>query len=161
MNLYQLDNEFRALLAAIADQEGELTPAQEAALELGEERFIGKAAEYTHAIIMIEAEARAAREQANRLKELSVRREALAERLRQRLTAALLLRGRRLHLDTADLTVRTTQAVQIAPDAQIPPEFLEVKTVSSPRKVELKKALEAGAAIAGVSLVENHHLQIR
>ena len=52
-------------------------------------------------------------------------------------------------------------SVVVSEVGAIPSEFLRVKTVSEPDKVALKKALESGAIIDGVSLQQGYRLAIK
>ena len=52
-------------------------------------------------------------------------------------------------------------SVQVAEGAQLPPEYLRIKTTEEPDKAKLKAAIEAGADIEGVSIVQGFRLAIK
>ena len=57
--------------------------------------------------------------------------------------------------------VKKPASVQVAEGAQLPPEFLRIKTTEEPDKAKLKAAIEAGAAIEGVSIVQGFRLAMK
>lgn len=52
-------------------------------------------------------------------------------------------------------------SVVVSDSASIPIEYLRVKTVSEPDKTALKKAIEGGAIIEGVSLQQGYRLAVK
>lgn len=64
--------------------------------------------------------------------------------------------------ETAKVVVsfRKSKAVEINPDAEIPNEFL-IQQAPKPDKTALKKAIQAGTVINGVSIVEKSNISIK
>mgnify|MGYP000194464091 CR=1 FL=1 len=61
-----------------------------------------------------------------------------------------------------DLKIKKTPAsVKIEDNAELPSEFITVKTTEAPNKVALKAALNDGQHINGVSLVSGQRLEIK
>lgn len=59
------------------------------------------------------------------------------------------------------LSLRRSEQVIISDSEAIAPEFMTVRTTETPNKAKIRKALKAGAEVAGAALVENANLQIR
>lgn len=111
----------------------------------------------------IEARAQAAADEAERLYDRKVallkHRDWLKEYIRQNMEFV----GRQ-KVEGSLFTVRvqaTAARVEIADRAELPPEFVVVKTTESPDRAKLKEALAAGLEIPGVSLVNGTTVVIR
>ena len=65
-------------------------------------------------------------------------------------------------LETAKVVVsfRKSKSIDIQPNANIPDEFLIIQE-PKPDKAGLKKAIQAGAVINGVSIVEKSNISIK
>ena len=59
-----------------------------------------------------------------------------------------------------NVSFRTSKALEIADDAIIPDEYLRFKEPEV-NKTDLKKAVESGLSIVGVSIVEKQNIQIK
>ena len=83
-----------------------------------------------------------------------------AENARQMLAEAL--HGRKFKCDTFSAYYRKTKSVDIAGDKvqDLPKEFL-VFTPAKPNKTALKEAIEGGAVIPGVKLVEKTNVVVK
>ena len=56
---------------------------------------------------------------------------------------------------------RKSTQVQIDDEGALPPDFVTTTVTTKPDKTAIKKAIQAGQAIAGAVLVENQNLQIK
>ena len=59
------------------------------------------------------------------------------------------------------VSYRKSQSVDIINEADIPQEYIKVKTETAPDKVAIKAALKAGEAIPGCQLKESESIQIK
>ena len=76
--------------------------------------------------------------------------EKRVERLKDLLASSMLSVGRD----------KSTQ-VQIDDEGALPPDFVTTTVTTKPDKTAIKKAIQAGQAVAGAALVENQNLQIK
>ena len=56
---------------------------------------------------------------------------------------------------------RKSTHVQIDDEGALPPDFVTTTVTTKPDKTAIKKAIQAGQAVAGAVLVENQNLQIK
>lgn len=70
------------------------------------------------------------------------------------------LQGSKFETAKVVVSFRKSKAVEINPDAEIPNEFL-IQQEPKPDKAGLKKAIQAGAVITGVSIVEKSNISIK
>lgn len=70
------------------------------------------------------------------------------------------LNGSKFETARVVVSFRKSKAVEINPDAEIPNEFL-IQQQPKPDKTALKKAIQAGAVITGVSIVEKSNISIK
>lgn len=89
--------------------------------------------------------------------------ERKAERMKAYVTDCLKdkVEAHRFETPRVALSLRRSEQVVISDAAQLAPEFVTVKTTETPNKTAIKKAIKAGAEVAGAALVENANLQIR
>lgn len=101
----------------------------------------------------------------NEEKKLSARRKAkenLVERLKSYLSSNMQYAGyNKFESARCVLSFRTSKAVEIAEGTELPENYINVKIVEEPDKKALKEAIELGASIPGVSIVEKKNLQIK
>lgn len=70
------------------------------------------------------------------------------------------LQGNKFETAKVVVSFRKSKAVEINPDAEIPNEFL-IQQAPKPDKASLKKAIQSGAVINGVSIVEKSNISIK
>lgn len=70
------------------------------------------------------------------------------------------LQGNKFETAKVVVSFRKSKAVEINPNAEIPNEFL-IQQQPKPDKAGLKKAIQAGAVIAGVSIIEKSNISIK
>ena len=102
--------------------------------------------------VQLKAEAKAMQDRATSA-------EKKAERLKAYLAAAL--RGEKFETPRCTIGWRKSTAVQIAPDAEIPEEYLRVKTTVEPDKTAIKAALTAGKTIAGCTMETRNNITLK
>lgn len=70
------------------------------------------------------------------------------------------LQGNKFETAKVVVSFRKSKSVEINPDAEIPNEFL-IQQQPKPDKAGLKKAIQAGVVINGVSIVEKSNISIK
>lgn len=174
MNLFNIIASFEAIMDQVESSEGELTTEMEELLTITREAWESKAKGYSFFIKKLESEIAAADAELKRVQAFKKRKTVLMERLEAALLNGLMTFG---HADAkgiyryesagADgvisLSTRRSQVVAIEDQTEIPMEYFRVKPAPPPEpdKVALKKALQDGVLIPGVSLQENFSVSIR
>lgn len=108
----------------------------------------------------LDAEAKAAKEEADRMLARVKSMQKRSDYLKAMLLNALHATGK---VKTARVTVsiRTTQAVSVDEGANLPEAYTTVKTTVSPNKVAIKQALLDGVEVPGCELIERESVSIR
>lgn len=167
MNLYQLTQEELSFLALMEETGGEVTDEILEDLAIRRENFQHKAEAYAKFILKLEGEADQAAAEIKRIQGLKKAKEAVSERLRTTLLAALQVFGnedpktgvKRYETALAKLSTRKSTAVEVTDETELPESCFVVKREVS--KTSIKKLLEEGVNLEGASLKENISLQIR
>ena len=160
--LYTISGDLLSLLSAIEANEGEITPEIEQALALTEEQFTVKATDYGLAILNLEAMAKAAKEEKQRLANLEKFYTNVAGRLRSALCGAMdVLDHPKVESPSVRLFLRRTTATEVDDITKLPGEFVTTKIEDVPDKTAIKKAIQEGREVPGAHLVENVSLQIK
>lgn len=108
----------------------------------------------------LDAEAKAAKEEADRMLDRVKSMQKRSDYLKSMLLEALHATGK---VKTARVTVsiRTTQAVAVDEGADLPEAFQTVKTTVSPNKIAIKQALLDGVEVPGCHLEARESVSIR
>lgn len=161
-SLYTISGDLLALLSAIEANEGEITPDIEQALAITEDQFAAKATDYGLAILNLEAMAKAAKAEKERLAGLQKFYENVSNRLRSALCGAMdVLDHPKVESPSVRLFLRHTTATEVDDVTKLPDEFVTTKIEDVPDKAAIKKALQEGRDVPGAHLVENVSLQIK
>ncbi len=84
------------------------------------------------------------------------------ERLKGFLASAMLTVGRdKVETAKTKISFRKSTQVQIDDEGALPVDFVTTTVTTKPDKTAIKKAIQAGQAVAGAVLVENQNLQIK
>lgn len=160
--LYGITAELNAILAAIEDNGGEITPEIENALAINEEQFATKAVDYGHAILNLKGMAAAAKAEKERLAGLQKFYENTQKRLEGALSQAMQVFGQdKVENSTMRLSLRHTTATEVDDIALLPAEYKTTKVEEVADKTAIKKAILSGESVPGAHLVENVSLQIK
>lgn len=157
MNLYQIKEEIEQAINECVDFEtGEITnPELLDSLNMALNEKRENIALY---IKNLTAEAKAIDDE---IKSLTQRKKSLNNKvdwLKSYLASDL--NGSKFETARVVVSFRKSKAVEINPDAEIPNEFL-IQQQPKPDKTALKKAIQAGAVITGVSIVEKSNISIK
>lgn len=160
MKLYEIPTKIRAVLDGIdCDPEtGEILNADALhAVEVEAAEKIEATALYLREL---DAEAKAAKEEADRMLARVKSMQKRSDYLKSMLLEALRATGK---VKTARVTVsiRTTKAVEINQEQAIPEAFTTKKITISPNKVLIKETISAGGCVPGCELIERESVSIR
>ena len=160
MKLYEIAPALRfALDDIVVDEEtGEILNAD--ALHAVEAQAAEKIEATALYLRELDAEAKAAKDEADRMIARVKSMQKRSDYLKAMLLDALHATGK---VKTARVTVsiRTSKAIEVADGVTLPDVFVTVRTTTTPNKTALKEAIEAGADIEGVRLVERESVQIK
>ena len=161
-SLYKIDRELMALLEAIAEQEGEITPEQDEQLAINRYELETKAVDYSMAILQLNAWVEMADKEANRVTAIKNAYKKTSETLKQRITDAM-ERYDIKEVKDATIKVSLRKSVQTIIDDldQVPKQYKTVKVETTPDKTAIKKAIQEGEIIEGAHLEEKNNLQIK
>ena len=151
-----------ALLEAIAEQEGEITPEQDEQLAINRYELETKAVDYSMAILQLNAWVEMADKEAKRVTAIKNAYKKTSETLKQRITDAM-ERYDIKEVKDATIKVSLRKSVQTIIDDldQVPKQYKTVKVETTPDKTAIKKAIQEGEIIEGAHLEEKNNLQIR
>ena len=161
-SLYKIDKELMALLEAIAEQEGEITPEQDEQLAINRYELETKAVDYSMAILQLNAWVEMADKEAKRVTAIKNAYKKTSETLKQRITDAM-ERYDIKEVKDATIKVSLRKSVQTIIDDldHVPKQYKTVKVETTPDKTAIKKAIQEGEIIEGAHLEEKNNLQIR
>ena len=159
-NLFEINKAIMDAWAACVDPEtGEVNDelyAQFEALEMERDAKIEGIACWAKNLTSDAAQYKA---EAAVMKERADAAEKQAARLKDYLARAL--HGTKFETPRCAINWRKSTAVQIAPDADLPAEYLRTKTTVEPDKTAIKAALAAGTAIDGCSLETRNNMTLK
>lgn len=160
MKLYEISDAIRAALDHIEldPETGEILQAD--ALHAVEAEASEKIEATALYLRELDAEAKAAKDEADRMIARVKSMQKRSDYLKAMLLDALHATGK---VKTARVTVsiRTSKAIEVADGVTLPDAFVTVRNTTTPNKTALKEAIEAGADIEGVRLVERESVQIK
>lgn len=161
-SLYKIDKELMALLEAIAEQEGEITPEQDEQLAINRYELETKAVDYSMAILQLNAWVEMADKETKRVTAIKNAYKKTSETLKQRITDAM-ERYDIKEVKDATIKVSLRKSVQTIIDDldQVPKQYKVVKVETTPDKTAIKKAIQEGEIIDGAHLEERNNLQIK
>lgn len=157
MNLYQIKEEIKNAIDECIDMEtGEIINPE--LLDNLNEQLNIKRENIALYIKNLVADSKAIDEE---IKNLTARKKSINNKvdwLKQYLSDDL--QGSKFETAKVVVSFRKSKAVEINPDAEIPNEFL-IQQAPKPDKAGLKKAIQDGAVINGVSIVEKSNISIK
>ena len=160
MKLYQISDAIRQALDHIEldEETGEILSAD--ALHAVEAEAAEKIEATALYLRELDAEAKAAKEEADRMLDRVKSMQKRSDYLKAMLLDALHATGK-VKTGRVTVSIRTTQAVQINQEQAIPEAFTTVKTTVSPNKVAIKQALLDGVEVPGCHLEARESVSIR
>lgn len=160
MKLYQISDAIRQALDHIEldEETGEILNADE--LHAVEAEAADKIEATALYLRELDAEAKAAKEEADRMIARVKSMQKRSDYLKSMLLDALHATGK-VKTVRVTVSIRTTKAVEIAEGADLPEAYTTVKTTVSPNKVAIKQALLDGVEIPGCHLEARESVSIR
>ena len=160
MKLYQISDAIRQALDHIEldEETGEILNADE--LHAVEAEAADKIEATALYLRELDAEAKAAKEEADRMLARVKSMQKRSDYLKAMLLEALHATGK-VKTGRVTVSIRTTKAVEIAEGADLPEAYTTVKTTVSPNKVAIKQALLDGVEVPGCHLEARESVQIR
>jgi len=159
-NLFEIDAAIMAAMDRCVDPEtgeidGEVYTELEA-LQMERDRKIENIACW---VKNLKSDADELKAEAKAMSDRAKAKERKAESLTKYLAAVL--DGQKFETPRCVIGWRKSTAVQIAPDADLPAEYLRTKTTVEPDKTAIKAALVAGTAIDGCSLETRNNMTLK
>lgn len=162
MNLFNITAEYKQLEAALIENEGELTPELETALQINQEQLQAKGINYGYVIKNIESEVDIIDAEIKRLTQLKKVRENAVERLKMTLQGAMECFGvLELKTPTLKVSFRKSESVLITDISELESRFIRVKTTKEPDKTSIKEAIKNGESVLGAELVTKNNIQVK
>lgn len=165
MSLYEIDSRIKEIIDSIydaADENGEvgeidLTELKE--LQEARETKLENIALYAKNLAV---EASAIKEEENTLSERRKRLESKCERLKAILINAMREDGnKKISSPRFEAVLRDSKKTEILDESLIPEEYIKTKIEKTPDKTAIKKAIEAGADVAGATVITNTTITIK
>lgn len=162
MNIYQIQNEYQLLINQLIENEGELTPELETALQINKEQLESKSVDYCYVIKQFDAECEIIDNEIKRLQQAKKVRENTIERLKQTLSNAMRsFEVNEIKTPLVKLSFRKSESVIVYDTNSLPQMFKTIKVTETPDKTKIKDAIKAGETVVGAELVINQNLQIK
>lgn len=159
MTLFNISQEQQRINYLLEESGGELTPEIQEAMQINSDNFLVKSENYGKAILHYKAMEQVVASEIERLLKIKKTIQNTQERLKESITGAMILFEKdKLEFDTLKLSFRKSTQLVIDNDADIPNEFIKVKTEID--KVALKEAIKT-REIKGVSVQESLNLQVK
>lgn len=160
MKLYQISDAIRQALDHIEldEETGEILSADELhAVEAEAAEKIEATALYLREL---DAEAKAAKEEADRMLARVKSMQKRSDYLKAMLLEALHATGK-VKTPRVTVSIRLSKAVEITQEQAVPEAYTTKKTTITPNKIMIKEALSEGTVVPGCQLVERESVSIR
>ena len=160
-SLFEIGNEYLEIYHLLEDNGGEITPEIETALAINKSNLQEKSQNYISLIKEIEGRSRTVEIEIKRLQALKKRNDTFVLKLKENIANAMrMLEIDEIRTDLNKINFRKSKSVQIEDIEMLPNAYviIEKKPIS---KTELKRRIENGEVINGVSIIENLNLQIK
>ena len=159
ITLFNISQEQQRINYLLEESGGELTPEIQEAMEINSDNFLVKSENYGKTILHYKAMEQVVASEMDRLAKIKKTIQNTQDRLKESISGAMILFDKeKLEFDTIKLSFRKSTQLVISDNANIPSEFIKVKTEVD--KMALKEALKS-REIEGVSIQENLNLQVK
>ncbi len=159
-SLYQINQDLLEIFHQVDDQEGELTPEQETALEIKEGELQQKAVAYREVIGASETFITRIDDEIKRLQALKKQKQGLISRLKDNLLNAVKVFGE-FEVGTVTFGTRKSSSVEVEDVNALPSELKKTKVTESADKAAIKKLLKEGKEVPGCQIIESVNLKIK
>lgn len=162
MNIYQIQNEYQILINSIIENEGELSPEMDLALQINKQQLETKSTNYAYVIKQLDFDCEQIDAEIKRLNSLKKVRTNLSERLKNTISDAMqLYEVEKIESPLMKISFRNSESVEITNESQLADKFLVTKTVINPDKKAIKDAIKNGELVEGATISYNKNLQIK
>lgn len=158
--LYNIKNDYLVLMDEIEANEGVLTDDQIKELDINKAQLQSKSIAYLEIIRQREAFVLTVDNEIKRLQALKKRNNTLIDILKSNLLNAVNLFGE-FTVGTLTFGKRKSEQVIVEDVNGLPSEYKTVKVTEQANKADLKKAINSGEEIEGVSIQTNFNLKIK
>lgn len=160
MTLYQITEEQMRINSLLEDSGGEITPEIDALMVVTESNLKVKGEGYAKAVYHYKRMEEAIKAEEDRLSKMKKTCQNIQVNLKDRIAAAMeVFDIEKLEYDAFVISFRKSTSIEIDENANIPNEFIKVKTEVDKRG--LSEALKRGEKINGVRLRDNKNIQIK
>jgi predicted nuclease with TOPRIM domain len=159
-SLYQINQDLLDIFQQVDDQDGELTPEQETALEIKEGELQQKAVAYREVIGASETFITRIDDEIKRLQALKKQKQGLISRLKDNLLNAVKVFGE-FEVGTVTFGTRKSSSVEVEDVNALPNELKKTKVTESADKAAIKRLLKEGAVVPGCQIIESVNLKIK
>jgi hypothetical protein len=161
-NIYNIQTEFLQLEAQLIENDGELTPEIETALQINKDELQHKGIQYGYVIKSLESNIDAIDAEIKRLQQLKKVNSNAVDRLKSTLTQAMQLFGiTELKTPTLKVNFRKSESIEVTDIDSLNPNFVTIKQTITADKVAIKDAIKRGEFVAGAELITNQNIQIK
>ena len=159
MTLYEMTEQAQALRDMLDAEEIDEQTFSDTLEAIGAEDKVNS---YCQIIRELDGDNAAIKAEIERLKKRIEHNTSSINRMKQALDGFMTASGKKKEKTPFfSVSYRKSQSVDILNEADIPQEYIKVKTETAPDKVAIKAALKAGEAIPGCRLKDTESLQIR
>jgi hypothetical protein len=157
--MYAIQEKYFDIIRDVENNEGELTPDMEKALEINEDEKEAKALAYIQRIDEANGYVDRLTKEIARLTKKKKSQQALVERLKGTLVDSVTLMGE-YSTGFYSVGVRTSQAVNILDESKLPAEYVTTEEKTKVDKTAIKRDIKAGTVIDGAEILENKSLSL-
>jgi len=159
-SLFHIEKELLELHEQIEMQGGELTPEQEAFLQINETELKQKSLNYIHFIKKLENDIDLADTYIEQATAVKKQRTKQIERLKDALKQAVEIYGT-IEVDLFKVSLRPSESTIIENEDEVPPQFKTIKQMTVINKTAIKQAIKEGQTVKGAYLQTNQNLNIK
>lgn len=159
MTLYDMTAQARELKDMLDAEEIDEQTFSDTLEAIGAEEKVNS---YCQIVRELDGDNTAIKAEIERLKKRIEHNTASIDRMKQALDGFMTVSGKKKEKTPFfSVSYRKSQSVNILNEADIPQEYIKIKTEAAPDKVAIKAALKAGETVPGCQLKDTESIQIR
>lgn len=162
MNIFNIQSEYQQLVNQLIENQGEITPELELALQINKDNFHSKSENYAYITKQFDGEIDIIDNEIKRLQQAKRSREKTIERLKATIELAMLTFDiDKIETPLIKISFRKSESVEVTDVNELPNEFKVIKLTETADKLKIKDALKSGMFIEGCSIKTNRNIQIK
>ena len=162
MNIFNIQSEYQQLVNQLIENQGEITPELELALQINKDNFHSKSENYGYITKQFDGEMDIIDNEIKRLQQAKKSREKTIERLKATIELAMnTFDIDKIETPLIKISFRKSESIEVSDVNELPNEFKVIKLTESADKLKIKDALKSGMLIEGCSIKTNRNLQIK